>query len=67
MEHTRVKDMFEQALDLPVDQRRAFLESACGTQPRVRSRVEQDFPSSARLHATSSRMRAQSSSVRFHA
>ena len=36
----RVKTLFAQAIDLPLDKRGAFLDAACGGEPDLRAEVE---------------------------
>ena len=33
---SRARELAEQALDLPAEQRRGFLEEACGSEPELR-------------------------------
>jgi len=40
-EHDRVETLFQQAADLPVDQRAAFLDAKCGDDQALREQVEQ--------------------------
>ena len=37
--HKRVEELFQQAVDLPVEQREAFLEQACGSDEALKTEL----------------------------
>ncbi len=45
----RFQKLFEQAVDLPADQRAAFLDQACADEPELRARIEELLAADAEL------------------